>query len=65
MGGWVCIKCQWYIQSVDTYKKLGHFLLLTNFFDCNQAILSLGEDGRSAASDPNTEQYTSKYVYVA
>jgi hypothetical protein len=47
------------------YTKCGHlqksrsFFIADEFFDCNQAILSLGEGcSRSAASDPNTEQYT-------
>jgi hypothetical protein len=43
MGGWVCIVCK-VVYTSGIYKKLGHFLLCWRFFDCNQAILSLGED---------------------
>ena len=39
-----------YIQSVDTKKHLGHFFIADEFFDCNQAILSLGGEGCSRSA---------------
>ena len=42
-----------YIQVVYTslnLEKLGNFLIADDFFDCNQAILSLGGEGCSRSA---------------
>ena len=50
MGGWVCVVYTGGIYKCRTLEKLGHFYIADEFFDCNQAMLSLGGEGCSRSA---------------